>query len=179
MLPFDTIQRFDAFLAARNGTLDAVVVGGSALVLLGVIDRPTKDVDVMHPHLPQSVADAARAFAAAERQRGSALADDWLNNGPQSLATILPGGWQERVQPAFSGQSLNLTTLGRADFLKTKLFALCDRGTDILDCVALAPSATELDEALQWVSEQDAYPLWPQHVRVTLADLRGRLGHGV
>jgi hypothetical protein len=54
-----------------------------------------------------------------------------------------------------------------------------DRGTDILDCVALAPSATELDEALPWVSIQDANPLWPEHVRQTFENLRERLGHGV
>jgi len=63
--------------------------------------------------------------------------------------------------------------------LKTKRFALCDRGTDILDCIALAPSAVELAEALEWVSEQDANPLWPHHVRDTFADLGSRLGHGV
>jgi hypothetical protein len=63
--------------------------------------------------------------------------------------------------------------------LKTKLFALCDRGTDLGDCLALAPSADELDEAEPWVKEQDANPLWLDHVRATLDDLRRRLGHGV
>jgi hypothetical protein len=160
-------------------TFDAVVVGGSALVLLRVIDRPTKDVDVMHPQLPGVVADAARAFAAAERKNGVLLSDEWLNNGPQSLASILPVGWESRLQPAFTGRAITLVTLGRADLLKTKLFALSDRGTDILDCVALAPSSTELDEALPWVSVQDANPLWPEHVRQTFENLRERLGHGV
>jgi hypothetical protein len=126
-----------------NGSLALTAIES----VLRVIDRPTKDVDVMHPQLPGVVADAARAFAAAERKSGVMLSDEWLNNGPQSLATILPVGWEGRLQPAFAGRAITLATLGRADLLKTKLFALSDRGTDILDCVALAPSATELDEA--------------------------------
>jgi len=95
------------------------------------------------------------------------------------LADVLPDGWRLRVQVAFTGASLTLTTLGRADLLKTKLFALCDRGTDLADCVAMAPRTAELEEAEPWLSEQDANPMWPDHVRATLDDLRGRLGHGV
>jgi hypothetical protein len=68
---------------------------------------------------------------------------------------------------------------GRADLLKTKLFALCDRGTDLPDCVAMAPTATELAEALQWVAFQDANADWPAHVEATINDLKKRLGHGV
>jgi hypothetical protein len=91
----------------------------------------------------------------------------------------LPTGWQQRLQPAFEGRALILRTLGRSDLLKTKLFALCDRGTDLPDCVALAPTAAELDEAMPWLAEQDANTEWPEHVRATLADLKRRLGHGV
>ena len=70
-------------------------------------------------------------------------------------------------------------TLGRAEPLKTKLFALCDRGTDLGDCLALTPTAEELDQAEPWVKKQDANPMWPDHVQATLDDLRRRLGHGL
>lgn len=95
------------------------------------------------------------------------------------LANVLPEGWRLRVRPAFAGEALTLTTLGRADLLKTKLFALCDRGTDLADCIALAPTMQELEEAEPWLARQDMNPLWPDHVRSTLADLGERLGHGV
>ncbi|CAN5912349.1 hypothetical protein BH11MYX2_BH11MYX2_01270 [soil metagenome] len=49
-----------------------------------------------------------------------------------------------------------LRTLGRPDLIKSKLFALCDRGTDWSDCIALAPSREELTEALPWLEIQDA-----------------------
>ena len=105
--------------------------------------------------------------------------DDWLNNGPIQLAALLPDGWRLRVCSTFDGAALQLTVLGRCDLLKTKLFALCDRGTDLADCVALAPDERELDDVEPWLVVQDANPLWPEHVRATIADLRRRLGHGL
>lgn len=156
MLPRPTIEAFDAWLAARSLRLDAIVVGGSALALLGVTDRQTRDFDILHPELPEEIAAAAREFAAHLRSEGVELADDWLNNGPMQLADVLPDGWRLRVQVAFTGASLTLTTLGRADLLATKLY-----------------------EAEPWLAEQDANPMWHDHVHATLEDLRRRLGHGL
>jgi len=101
-----------------------------------------------------------------------------LNNGPSSLVDILPQGWEERLQESFQGEALVLHTLGRRDLLKTKLFAYCDRGTDLADCLAMQPSAVELEDALAWVVKQDGNELWPAHVQHTFADLAERLGHG-
>ena len=155
------------------------MVGGSALALLGVIDRQTRDFDILHPELSEEVTRAAREFAAHLRGEGVELADDWLNNGPMQLVDVLPDGWRWRVQVAFTGASLTLTTLGRSDLLKTKLFALCDRGTDLGDCIALEPTTEELREAEPWLVLQDGHPMWADHVRDTLDDLRRRLNHGV
>ncbi len=179
MLPRPTIEAFDRWLAARALRLEAIVVGGSALALLGVTDRQTRDVDILHPHLSAEIADAARAFAAQVRTEGTELGDDWLNNGPIELAEVLPAGWRARVRAVFSGEALELSTLGRLDLLKTKLFALCDRGIDIGDCVALAPTPEELDDAEPWLAQRDAHPGWRDHVSQTLEELRGRLGHGI
>jgi hypothetical protein len=107
------------------------------------------------------------------------LRDDWLNNGPRSLVRVLPKGWEQRLQPAFRGKALVLLCLGRDDLLRSKLFALCDRGIDLEDCIALGPTRGELAALMPWVEEQDLNPDWPNHVRATLADLARRLGHGV
>ena len=154
------------------------MIGGTALGLLGVSSRQTRDCDILHPELPAEIRDAARAFAEARRREGDALADEWLNNGPSALIANLPDGWEQRLQSAFEGQALTLHVLGRQELLMSKLFALCDRGIDLQDCVALAPSDTELREILPWLEKQDANPEWPAHVRATLEDLRGRLDHG-
>ena len=179
MTPRDLLLLFDDFLEARGLRLDAVVVGGAALNLLGFVQRPTKDCDILHPELPPAVTSAARAFASTQRAAGLVLDDDWLNNGPASLTALLPVGWMDRLQPAFDGRAIRLRSLGRADLLCTKLFALCDRGFDLGDCVALAPSAHELDQVRPWLEQQDGHPGWPAHVRATLDDLGQRLGHGV
>jgi hypothetical protein len=98
---------------------------------------------------------------------------------PADLRRTLPAGWRDRTIPVLEGRALCLLALGRPDFLKVKLFALCDRGLDLVDCLALAPNASELAEATEWVEQQDAHPGWPDHVRATLEDLSRRLGHGI
>ena len=102
----------------------------------------------------------------------------WYNDGPDTgwmLAARL-GQW---VQLAFEGQAIEFMVLGHGELLCLKVFALRDRGTDLSDCLALAPSTEELWEAQPWVCEQDGNPMWPDHVRDTLRDLARRLGHAV
>lgn len=96
-----------------------------------------------------------------------------------ALADQLPSDWSKRLQSIFAGVALTLRCLSREDLLRSKLFALCDRGLDLGDCLAMAPTAQELRDLTPWVEAQDANPGWPAHVRVTLDDLAGRLNHGV
>ena len=179
MLPGPTIDAFDAHLFGLGLRFEGVVIGGSALALMGVIHRSTRDFDILVPVLPVAIANAARDFAKLQRAAGTTLSDDWLNNGPMQLGEVLPTGWRERVRRIFVGQALVLDTLGRSDLLRSKLFALCDRSTDLDDCVALGPTANELVECMPWLELQDGNELWPAHVRETLADLARRLGHGI
>jgi len=179
MNPRETLLSFDRYLAERALRFEGVIVGGAALNLLGIVMRPTRDCDVLHPTLPEEIKAAARAFAAEMRREGTALEDGWLNNGPSALVKQLPDSWEKRLQTVFSGVALKLQSLGREDLLRTKLFALCDRGLDLADCLALAPTADELATLLPWVEEQDLNPDWPAHARATLADLREKLGHGL
>ena len=155
------------------------MIGGAALNLMGIMNRATKDCDILYPEIPETVGQASRAFALEVRQTGEILQDDWLNNGPASLTEHLQPGWRERFEPLFTGKAIHFQRLGRIDFLCAKLFALCDRGIDFADCVALAPSVQELQKVLPWLQEQDAHPQWPEHVRATLAELGRRLGYGL
>lgn len=97
----------------------------------------------------------------------------------RDFGDVLPDGWRARTITLRAGEALHLRTLGRSDLLRTKLFALCDRGIDMEDCVALGPTSRELEDALSWVAERDPHPGWPDHVASVLADLGRRLGHGV
>src|SRR5450432_398179 len=120
MHPKETISAFDLFLTERGLTLDAVAIGGAALGLLGVIERETRDCDILYPALPEAIRRAAVEFAIETRRRGGELDDEWLNNGPSSLADVLPPDWINRVQMIFSGAALTLRCLGRSDLLKSK-----------------------------------------------------------
>jgi len=49
MQPQEILPEFDRYLAGRGLQLHAVVLGGTALNLLGVVFRPTRDCDVLAP----------------------------------------------------------------------------------------------------------------------------------
>lgn len=179
MNPAEIIPQFDAFLAERGLALEGIAAGGTALALLGVISRETRDCDLIEPELSAGVREAAIALASGLRDQGKILRDDWLNNGPASLAPLLPEGWRQRLQLIHQGKAIRLWALGRPELLLSKLFALCDRGLDLPDCLALQPSATELARAEIWIEAQDLNPEWPAHVRAALQNLGRRLGHGL
>jgi hypothetical protein len=179
MRPKDTIQDFNAFLAARNVRFTAIAIGGSALAILGVISRETRDFDILDPQIPQNIQSIAIEFALEQTRKGSVLREDWLNNGPASLVPTLPPGWRARLVQLFAGDGLELTTLGRSDFLCTKLFALCDRGTDFQDCLALKPTKEELISCLEWVRNQDENADWPKHVTTMFKTVAKELGYGL
>lgn len=179
MLPKKMIQTFDSYLADLGYRFEAVVIDGTALALLGIISRPTRDCDIIEPEIPPDILRAAREFAEKMSQQGDPLQSNWLNNEPSSLADALPENWRRHLQVVYRGESIILRTLDRANLLKTKMFGLCDRGSDIGDCIALHPTADELREALPWLKKQDANPLWPEHVENTITDLGRRLGHGL
>src|SRR5215469_159085 len=175
----EILALFDRYLVERHLRFEGVVIGGAALNLLGVVSRLTKDCDILTPEIPKQIDEASRAFARQMRAAGGTLQDEWFNSGPASLRDQLLHGWEKRLQDAFVGQAIHLHTLGREDLLCAKLFALCDRGIDLADCIALAPTRAELTKVLAWLEQQDANSQWPAHVQATVADLARRLGHAL
>lgn len=89
----ETLDLFDDHLAKEGLRLDAVVIGGAALNLLGIVSRYTKDCDILYPEISKEVRESARAFATELRNKGETLQDDWLNNGPASLCDQLRSQW--------------------------------------------------------------------------------------
>lgn len=179
MKPKEIILEFDQYLTCRKLQFNAVVIGGAALSILGVIARETQDCDVLDPEIPKDIEQAAKDFSRAYNNSGSSLRENWLNNGPVALKQILPSGWRFRLEVLYQGAALSLYTLGRSDLLKTKLFAYCDRGQDFGDCVAMQPLQEELSDALPWLKVQDTNPQWPAHVDSMISKLATRLGYGV
>ncbi|MGK5084476.1 DUF6036 family nucleotidyltransferase [Bdellovibrionota bacterium FG-1] len=170
-----TLNQFDEYLAQRGQAFEAVVIGGAALIVMGIISRDTIDVDCLDPKIPDEILKHAANFrTSAPNLR---LHEKWINNGPDSLIRDLPHDWRTRLVPIFKGESLHLLTLGRLDLLKTKLFAFCDRDQDLQDCMAFKPTQKELDSCIDWVSQRDGNPNWPENVRRHFEILKKRLGH--
>ena len=64
------ITLFDRYLEARGLRFDAVVIGGAALNLLGVVSRLTKDCDILFPEIPNEIAKALTKFRAYRPREG-------------------------------------------------------------------------------------------------------------
>ncbi len=170
----EVIGKFDKYLQQIGLEFSFIAIGGAALIVMDILTRETKDIDCIDPEIIEEVKEAAREFA--ENNLDLNLdSENWLNNGPILIIKNLPEGWRLRVQEIYKGAAITMMTLGREDLLKTKLFALVDRGIDLKDCLALNPTEDELVNSIAWVTEQDANPNWPEHVENVLEDLKGRL----
>lgn len=158
----ETIKAFDEFLKSEGLTFEATVIGGAALSVMKIITRETIDIDCLSPKIPKKILEASYKFRSMYPELN--LIERWLNNGPESLLHDLDPGWERRTVDIFKGHAVNFKTLGRLDLIKSKMFAYCDRQTDLQDCIALNPNEMELIEALKWVKERDANTDWPEYV---------------
>src|SRR5438874_13149156 len=99
-------------LAARGAHVELVVIGGSALLAVGLISRPTRDVDVVALLAEQTLVDprplSPDLIAARNRvARDFDLPENWLNAAPSDLLTFgLPDGFVERLERHDYGSAL-------------------------------------------------------------------------
>ncbi|CAN5149298.1 hypothetical protein BH09GEM1_BH09GEM1_22400 [soil metagenome] len=170
------LTRVGDLLSAEGFTVSVAILGGAALNLLGIIERATRDVDVLaigHPsgerptyigppdeHLPSPL---RQAVAIVGKDFG--LLPDWMNTGPAlQWKQGLPPGLETRVHWKLYGDprqgGLWVGLIDRFDLIFFKLFAATDstgpNSVHYQDLVALAPTAIELDQAITWVHDQDA-----------------------
>jgi len=161
----EALETLGAVLESRNISSRILVAGGSSLLLLGVIDRPTADLDVIglasSDHyvkaetIPAPLAEAARDVGLA-----LGLADNWLNNGPASLFDFgLPPAFETRVSVRVYGP-LEVHVVGRFDLVCFKLYAAVDQSgyrtsKHLADLKDLDPTAEELLSAARWTRTQD------------------------
>ena len=146
--PKELLSQFDQFLDQKGVIFEAVVIGSSPLNIIGFIQRQTVDIDVLDPKIPERILLLADEFRVQMQQQGIYLIKNWINNGLDSLKAHLPKNWQLRTKPFFNGKAIQLSTLGRPDLLKDKLWGFCDlREQDKSVILSLKPSKKELLEA--------------------------------
>ena len=142
-------------LDAANEQFELVVIGGSGLLALGLIERATRDVDIVallregelvDPRpLPPALVEARDRVG-----RDFGLASDWLNAAPSSLLDFgLPAGFASRLERRDYGPALTVWLASRLDQIHLKLYALADQGPGKheADLRALEPTRDELIEA--------------------------------
>lgn len=142
---------------------ELVVVGGSALLALELVTRPTKDVDVValrdHDALRQvSPLPELLRLARDRVARDFQLPGDWLNDGPASLLDFgLPDGFLSRTQRGDHGPALTVWYASRLDQIHFKLYAAVDQGPGKreADLRALNPTEEELIAAGIWSRAHD------------------------
>lgn len=155
----EQLERLDA-------SYDIVVVGGSALLALGLVTRPTKDVDVVALRdgrvlLPASPLPELLAEARDRVARDFRLPEDWLNDGPASLLSFgLPDGFLTRAERESHGPGLTVWYASRLDQIHFKLYAAVDQGPGKheADLRSLQPSRDELLSAARWSRSHDPSP---------------------
>ncbi len=170
-----------ANLDARGLRFDVVLVGGANLLLRGVIERPTKDGDLigqrldsgdvaamreLPPDLARAVADVALAYG---------LAPDWLNAGPESLIELgPPPGFPSRLTCRTFG-GLGVWSAGPYDMICFKLYAAADhwpaQDRHLADLQALRPTREELVSAARWARTHDPSPAFRSMLVGVLASL--------
>lgn len=161
----EALSTLGAVLGSRGVSSQILVAGGSSLLLLGLIERPTADLDVIGlasgahyvkaTSIPRPLEDAARDVGMA-----LGLPEKWLNNGPAALFDFgLPDGFEARVSIYRYG-TLEVHVTGRFDLLCFKLFAAVDHSgyqtsKHLADLLDLHPTHEELVTAARWTRTQD------------------------
>jgi hypothetical protein len=153
-------------LMAAGVRYDLAVIGGSALLALGLIERPTVDIDVVAVSQGAELVSAdplpPPLVAARDRvARDFELPERWLNAGPAGLMDFgLPGGFRERVHTRIYGPALTVHFASRVDQVHFKLYAVVDQGSGRheADLRALHPTPDELLRAARWARQHDPSP---------------------
>jgi hypothetical protein len=150
-------------LAAEKQSYELVVIGGSALLALGMIRRATADIDVLAFRDGQGLIRASpfppALSAARERvSRDFEVPVEWLNPGPAGLLDFgLPTGFVDRLRERRYGTALTVQFASRLDQIHFKLYAFVDQGPGKheADLRALDPTAGELAQAAGWARSHD------------------------
>lgn len=150
-------------LARSGAAYELVIVGGSALLALGLGDRPTTDVDLVALREGETLRSArplpADLVVARDRvARDFGLPASWLNDGPADLVHFgLPEGFLDRAERRECGPSLAVLFASRFDQVHFKLYATVDQGPGKheSDLRALEPTEQELIAAARWSTTHD------------------------
>jgi hypothetical protein len=151
-------------LQDRGQRFAVVAIGGGGLLLIGLIDRPTRDLDLVALRQGDVLVPAGKPLPAALAEavedvaRVLDLPPTWMNGGPDSLLRFgLPAGFLSRALDRRYG-GLEVSLASRLDQIHFKLFAAADDrpgGKHHVDLRRLSPTHEELRIAARWTRTHD------------------------
>lgn len=150
-------------LAARGAHAELVVIGGSALLAVGLTSRTTRDVDIVALLSGQTLIVPrplpSELVAARDRvARDFWLPESWLNAAAADLLDFgLPDGFVDRLERRDYGEALTVHFASRFDQIHFKLYAMVDQGAGKheADLRNLNPTREELLAAARWTRTHD------------------------
>ena len=157
------LEVLGSYLSDKGLKYELAAIGGGALLLLGRIIRPTKDLDIVALKNGNDLISAnplPAPLLAAIKEVGLALKlpKDWINSAPADLWKMgLPEGFQDRLDPIYYG-GLTLYCASRFDQICFKLYASVDQGPDskhFEDLKRFQPTKEELNKAGIWCKTHD------------------------
>lgn len=173
------LQTLGTYLEDQGLHYEVVAIGGGALLLLGCIIRPTKDLDLvalkkedtlisarpLPERLQKAILDVANFHS---------LPNDWINSAPADLWEMgLPEGFQERLEPIkFNGLTIHLAS--RFDQICFKLYATVDQGPKskhFEDLKQLKATKKELEKAAEWCKTHDVSEVFEHTLKQALGEL--------
>jgi len=163
-----------------------VICGGSALNVLNVAQRTTRDVDVLaiveetesgivlrpDKALPDDFLEVV-AWVAQDLQ----LEEDWLNMGPKDVLAVYgaPKGMTKRWEEREYGPSLKAFFISRLDQVHFKLLAAMDpkaRARHLEDLTyRIKPSEGEMRAAVEWLLNRETSPQFRNRMRLVVGAL--------
>jgi hypothetical protein len=162
----EALSRIGKRLAvADTGEFALLVCGGAALNLAGIIQRPTRDVDVLGLVKGTNPARITAEQVPTELSRAAELVameldlpSDWLNDAAMNVQQLgLPPGILKRAHRLDYGPCLTVFFIDRQDQVALKLYAAIDRKKGqrhLKDLEAIEPTKAEMEAAVHWLLDR-------------------------
>ena len=174
----ESLKILGDLLASRNLEFEVLAVGGGALLLMGVISRPTIDLDIIAFRINKEFKlaepfpdDLAKAVEDVSKLKGQLL-PNWLNAGPKEAFRLgLPDDFESRLTK-HTFNALTVFVIGRLELIGLKLHAWVDRypggEKHLSDLKKLSPTSDELRRAAEWIKTHDFSEAFAENVESSL-----------